>query len=159
MRIHLKFPAFILFIVLFSSLNGFMVQIPSQKRFFLSQLQLRARPKHLSKSSSGEVEDLISAIVASEKSTDISTNVSVPFGQEDTDTILFPEMEQMGIDERKIRASPFGKVVFGLLDTLFPVFKEPNWFDIYDPPLNSEENMELPYFDGYDFVNRFVTFE
>ena len=32
--------------------------------------------------------------------------------------------------------------------------QEPNWFDVYDPPLTSEENLELPYFDGFDFVNR-----
>ena len=43
-------------------------------------------------------------------------------------------------------------------DILFPVFKEPNWFDIYDPPMSAEENMELPYFDGYDFVNSSWTF-
>ena len=33
------------------------------------------------------------------------------------------------------------------------MFKEPNWFDVYDPPLSSEQNLELPYFDGFDFVN------
>ena len=26
-------------------------------------------------------------------------------------------------------------------------------FDIYDPPLKKQENLDLPYFDGYDFVN------
>lgn len=36
---------------------------------------------------------------------------------------------------------------------LFPVFSEPNWFDLYDPPLSPDENLALPYFDGYDFVN------
>ena len=103
-----------------------------------------------------------------------------------------------------LRASPLGKILFSVLDRLFPVFKvrrlarrqplaphpphlsrtapprhttprhatprhttphhatphhttprqEPNWFDVYDPPLTSEENLELPYFDGFDFVNR-----
>jgi hypothetical protein len=66
---------------------------------------------------------------------------------------MFPELEQTGIDEKKLRESPIGKVFFGVLDLLFPVFSEPNWFDIYDPPLSKEKNMELPYFDGYDFVN------
>lgn len=70
-----------------------------------------------------------------------------------TGNVLFPELAQAGIDEKALRNSPFGKVLFGVLDTLFPVFKEPNWFDVYDPPLSPEENMELPYFDGYDFVN------
>jgi len=67
--------------------------------------------------------------------------------------IVFPELEQSGIDERALRKSPFGKVLFGVLDRLFPVFSEPNWFDLYDPPLTPDENLALPYFDGYDFVN------
>ena len=43
------------------------------------------------------------------------------------DRPIFPEMEQAGIDEKALRASPFGKVLFTVLDALFPVFKEPNW--------------------------------
>ena len=66
---------------------------------------------------------------------------------------MFPEMEQLGIDEKKIRESPFGRVFFPIIEKLFPVFREPNWFDAYDPPLSPQANMELPYFDGYDFVN------
>ena len=58
-----------------------------------------------------------------------------------------------GIDEKALRATPIGKLLFGILDKVFPVFKEPNWFDVYDPPLSSEQNLELPYFDGFDFVN------
>lgn len=60
---------------------------------------------------------------------------------------------QTGIDEKALRATPIGKLLFGILDKVFPVFKEPNWFDVYDPPLSSEQNLELPYFDGFDFVN------
>jgi len=30
--------------------------------------------------------------------------------------IVFPELEQSGIDERALRKSPFGKVLFGVLD-------------------------------------------
>lgn len=52
-----------------------------------------------------------------------------------------------------MRATPIGKLLFGILDKVFPVFREPNWFDVYDPPLSSEQNLELPYFDGFDFVN------
>ena len=77
---------------------------------------------------------------------------SRPEGEEEG-TVLFPELEQTGIDEKKLRESPFGKILFGVLDILFPVFSEPNWFDVYDPPLSKEENLDLPYFDGYDFVN------
>jgi len=70
-----------------------------------------------------------------------------------TDQVMFPELEQTGFDEKALRASPLGGILFGILDVLFPVFKEPNWFDVYDPPLSGKENMDLPYFDGYDFVN------
>jgi len=70
-----------------------------------------------------------------------------------SDQVMFPELEQSGIDEKALRASPLGGILFGILDVLFPVFKEPNWFDVYDPPLSGKENMDLPYFDGYDFVN------
>lgn len=31
-------------------------------------------------------------------------------------------------------------------------------YDLYDPPVSAEENLELPYFDGYDFVNSTWTF-
>ena len=75
-------------------------------------------------------------------------------GRDDNnDKVLFPEMAQAGIDEKTLRRSPIGKVIFSVLDNLFPIFKEPNWFDVYDPPLTNEENLELPYFDGFDFVN------
>lgn len=57
------------------------------------------------------------------------------------------------IDENAIRKSPFGKVFFGVLDKVLPVLKEPNWYDEYDPPISSNDNLQLPYFDGYDFVN------
>ena len=70
-----------------------------------------------------------------------------------TTNLIFPELEEAGIDEKAIRASPFGKVLFGILDRFFPVLAEPNWFDAYDPPLSAEENLQLPYYDGYDFVN------
>jgi hypothetical protein len=96
----------------------------------------------------GSVEDLIEQTAASRRG-----NISVPLGREDTTDLIFPEFEQIGIDEKKIRASPFGKILFGVLDKLFPVFKEPNWFDLYDRPLTADENLELPYFDGFDFVN------
>jgi hypothetical protein len=33
----------------------------------------------------------------------------------------------VGIDEKALRATPIGKILFTILDTVFPVFKEPNW--------------------------------
>jgi len=94
-----------------------------------------------------EMEDVLDSLEP------VKPKISVKIGQNNSDQLLFPEMEQLGIDEKKIRASPFGKVFFPVLEFFFPVFKEPNWFDAYDPPLSPEANMELPYFDGYDFAN------
>ena len=45
----------------------------------------------------------------------------------ESDTLLFPEIEQLGIDEQALRKSPFGKVLFAALDIFFPILKEPNW--------------------------------
>lgn len=87
-----------------------------------------------------------------------SSMFSVPIGQNSSATVLFPELEQAGIDEKALRSSLIGKVLFKVLDSLFPVFREPNWYDMYDPPLTAEENLNLPYFDGYDFVNSSWTF-
>lgn len=70
-----------------------------------------------------------------------------------SDKISFPELDESGFNETALRSSLFGKLLFGVLDNVFPILKEPNWYDIYDPPLTKEENMELPYFDGNDFIN------
>eukprot|EP00981_Chlorochromonas_danica_P007179 scaffold1594_cov171-Ochromonas_danica.AAC.14 len=90
--------------------------------------------------------------VNSEKNLTIIGN-EMKMAQKEDNKVLFPELEQSGIDEKALRASPFGKVLFAVLDRLFPVFSEPNWFDVYDPPLTTEENLALPFFDGYDFAN------
>jgi hypothetical protein len=97
--------------------------------------------------------NLIEDIVIENASPNTFRNASQSFNTNDSDKVLFPEMEQAGIDEKALRKSPFGKVLFGALDVFFPVFKEPNWFDVYDPPLKAQENLDLPFFDGYDFVN------
>lgn len=81
------------------------------------------------------------------------TNYTVIGPVSESDKVTFPELERSGINEKALRSSPFGKVLFTILDALYPVFKEPNWFDVYDPPLSAAENLDLPYFDGYDFVN------
>ena len=111
---------------------------------------LHAKKKRRGPRSSGEIEEIMGK--DSFAFGNYSRVPSRPEGEEES-TVLFPELEQTGIDEKKLRESPFGKVLFGVLDILFPVFSEPNWFDVYDPPLTKEENLELPYFDGYDFVN------
>eukprot|EP01041_Mallomonas_annulata_P003880 gene3880-7749_t len=99
--------------------------------------------------SSGDVEDVLTGLeILSNRTMGLIPNMNGS-----SDQLLFPEMEQLGIDEKKIRESPFGKIFFPILEKAFPVFKEPNWFDAYDPPLSPEANMQLPYFDGYDFVN------
>ena len=66
---------------------------------------------------------------------DVVTNLPVPDPikgaarvASEEDKLLFPELGVAGIDEKALRASPLGKVLFSVLDRLFPVFKEPNWY-------------------------------
>jgi len=100
----------------------------------------------------GAIEDIIND--NNNNNSSITTKFSnLGRDSDDGDKVLFPEMAQAGIDEKTLRRSPIGKIIFAVLDNLFPIFKEPNWFDVYDPPLTNEQNLQLPYFDGYDFVN------
>lgn len=55
--------------------------------------------------------------------------------------IHFPDIELQSAEEKALRNSNFGKFFFKFVDVLFPVFKEPNWFDLYDPPPTPEENL------------------
>jgi hypothetical protein len=57
----------------------------------------------------------------------VNSSMIIPKGKDSSNTVLFPEIEQAGIDEKALRNSIFGKVLFGALEALFPVFKEPNW--------------------------------
>ena len=54
-------------------------------------------------------------------------NNSMTLNKDSQSTPLFPEMERAGFDEKALRSSPFGKILFGILEAVFPVFKEPNW--------------------------------
>ena len=149
----------IILLLLIYTCNSFLPNYKILVRKYSDSLKLYAekKKKRPARTTTGEIEDLLNAIVDdSFKKDGLGSNkneIQVPIGQNETNTVLFPDLEQVGIDEKKIRESPFGKVLFGVLDALFPVFKEPNWFDVYDPPLSEAENLELPYFDGYDFVN------
>lgn len=58
-------------------------------------------------------------------------NLTLPVEDGDKDTLTFPELEASGIDEKALRKTPFGKLLFSVLDNVFPIFKEPNWFDVY----------------------------
>lgn len=98
--------------------------------------------------SNGVVEEMVGELMESSMG-----NITVGIGKEGSDQIMFPELQQLGLDEKALRKSLFGKFFFPALEFLFPIFTEPNWFDVYDPPLSPQANMELPYFDGYDFVN------
>lgn len=101
-----------------------------------------------------DTTDIENIINNNKKQSNFQTlNLTIIGNPTNSSKVQFPELEQSGIDEKALRQSPFGKVLFWFLDRLFPVFSEPNWFDVYDPPLSAEENLELPYFDGYDFVN------
>lgn len=129
-------------------LNSFIS--PAQLRS-LSASSLFSRRKTFDEPKS--IADLESIIADSGGANYLNYNVSLNANRSSSDMLVFPEMQDAGIDEKALRASPFGKILFGVLEAAFPVFKEPNWFDIYDPPLTAEENLALPYFDGYDFVN------
>lgn len=91
-----------------------------------------------SSSSAGDVEDVVSSSFSSlygnefkksvrpaSQSAKSSSGSSKGEGSEDDDgnKVMFPELEQTGIDEKALRSSPIGKVLFGVLDLLFPVFK------------------------------------
>jgi hypothetical protein len=57
-----------------------------------------------------DVEDIIHKIV-DKKNSSYSTIGRVT----GSDKVVFPELEQAGIDEKALRKSPFGKVLFGIL--------------------------------------------
>lgn len=64
----------------------------------------------LSKSRVSDVEEIIQSIIE-KKNTSYSTIGRVT----GSDKVVFPELEQAGIDEKALRKSPFGKVLFGIL--------------------------------------------
>ena len=85
-------------------------------------------PKRSKKSSSistGDVEDVITSFEWLDK------NFSAVENPRDNDKLNFPEVSQSSMDEKALRKTPFGKILFGVIDVFFPVFKEPNWFDVY----------------------------
>jgi hypothetical protein len=135
---------FLLFLIL--EVSSFHNKLTLQKTRKFSCLTLEEKPNS---KQFDNVEELIVKLSEEDKTKEKMRR----FEANNAEKPLFPELEQSGIDEKALRASPFGKILFSVLDILFPVFKEPNWFDVYDPPLSSTENLNLPYFDGYDFVN------
>lgn len=89
---------------------------------------LMAVPKRIKKPTSvstGDVEDVITSFEW------LDQNFSAVENPRDTDKLNFPEASQSSLDEKAIRKTPFGKILFGVIDVMFPVFKEPNWFDVY----------------------------
>lgn len=135
-----------------SSINNEVTKITNKKETISLLQENRNRIRLRQRLTVGATEDIIN-----EDNNSILYNNNTIFtnaGRDDNnDQILFPEMAQAGIDEKTLRKSPIGKIIFAVLDNLFPIFKEPNWFDVYDPPLTNKENLELPYFDGFDYVN------
>ena len=86
-------------------------------------LYAKKRTGRKSPRSTGDIEELISS-----ESFTFNNFSRVPIRSEGEDegTVLFPELEQTGIDEKKLRESPFGKVLFGYL------------VDRVDPGMNSQ---------------------
>ena len=101
-------------------------------------------------SSQRDIEELI---LNAMKKGDTARNLTSALSKDSSDKILFPEIQQAGLDEKALRNSLFGKIFFPVLEKIFPILAESNWYDIYDPAIPPEENLQLPYFDGYDFVN------
>lgn len=72
-----------------------------------------------------KIPSAVEEVVASLPIADLPKGAAKIVSEEDK--LLFPELMAAGIDEKALRASPLGKVLFAVLDKLFPVFKEPNW--------------------------------
>ena len=72
-----------------------------------------------------KVPSAVEEVVVSLPIADIPKGAAKIVSEEDK--LLFPELMAAGIDEKALRASPLGKVLFAVLDKLLPVFKEPNW--------------------------------
>ena len=86
--------------------------------------QIKNRKRTITTTSNGEVEDIITSYkFLNQNYSAIETPAS--------DKLTFPETSQSALDEKALRNSPLGKVIFSVIDVLFPVFREPNWFDIY----------------------------
>lgn len=76
--------------------------------------------------SSGEVEELLSSLPSPIK------NMTIPKGSEDGKLFIPEQMGQSGmIDEKTLRGTVFGKLLFPILERFFPIFREPNWYDLY----------------------------
>lgn len=88
-------------------------------------LQSTKDPKRVKKAGSFS---LIEDVITSKKWIDQNFTA---LERKDNDKLTFPELSQAGIDEKALRESVIGKIIFGVIDVIFPVFKEPNWFDIY----------------------------
>ena len=60
------------------------------------------------------MDDILRSI--DEDSHSLAKNISRIGPARNKSDIIFPELEQSGIDERALRKSPFGRVLFGVLD-------------------------------------------
>jgi hypothetical protein len=100
-----------------------LLNTPRDKALLRSYFELEAKKagKRPSKNE-GQLEDLLDEEERRQAGSRSLYNVG-----DGTDQMQFPQLDQAGAEEKALRASPFGKALFGVLDKLFPVFKEPNW--------------------------------
>ena len=95
--------------------------------------QIKNRKRAITTTSNGEVEDIITSYKFLNQS---YSAIETP----PSDKLTFPETSQSALDEKALRNSPLGKIIFSVIDVLFPVFREPNWFDIYGKLIAMNEN-------------------
>ena len=120
-----------------SSISNHHDKNTKQQRLYATNNNNRNRDKR--KNIPNLVEDVITSFPIE------SLNFSA-VENKNSDKLVFPDLEESGLDEKALRNSPIGKILFGVIDVLFPVFKEPNWFDVYDPPLTAAENLGKSFF-------------
>jgi len=129
-----------------SSISNHHDKNTKQQRLYATTTTNNNRNRDKRKNIPNLVEDVITSFPIE------SLNFSA-VENKNSDKLVFPDLEESGLDEKALRNSPIGKILFGVIDVLFPVFKEPNWFDVYDPPLTAAENL------GKSFINLFIYFK
>jgi len=88
---------------------------------------LAAKKQKIGKRLPTRISEIEELILEEDKRQNETGNLYKIGKSDDSGKVQFPPMDQASIDEQALRASPFGKVLFSVLDNLFPVFKEPNW--------------------------------
>jgi hypothetical protein len=120
----MKVIVLLFFVWINESLEFQSISFSSSHRFSFQVESLNQRKSKSKRTPSGDVEDVVSSYKW------LNQNFTA-VEKQNSDKLSFPEENQAAIDEKALRNSVIGKFLFGVIDVLFPVFKEPNWFDVY----------------------------